>query len=81
MKHFILPVLALLALAACEPTTKGSPAPEAVVAIAGPGQDLNAVTLLEEDGCYWYTYVGPVETTQLPLLSREGRHICTRPQG
>jgi hypothetical protein len=33
---------------------------------------------MPEDGCYWYRYVGPVETTYLPLRTIEGRPICTR---
>jgi hypothetical protein len=35
---------------------------------------------VESDGCYWYRYAGPVEITYLPLLTRDGRMICTRPQ-
>lgn len=53
--------------------------PESVAAIAAPGQDLTAVRLLPEDGCYVYRHVGPVETTFLPLRTVEGRPICTRP--
>jgi hypothetical protein len=30
------------------------------------------------DGCYWYRHIGPVETTMLPLLTVEGRPICTQ---
>jgi hypothetical protein len=30
----------------------------------------------DDDNCFWFSYVGPVETTELPLLTREGRHIC-----
>jgi hypothetical protein len=26
---------------------------------------------VESDGCYWYRYVGPVEVTYLPLLTRD----------
>lgn len=54
--------------------------PEAVVAAAAPSQNLQAVMLREEDGCYWYRHSGPVETTFLPLRTREGRTICIRPQ-
>ena len=54
--------------------------PEEVVAMAGPNQDLSSVQLKEEDGCYWYRYVGPVETTMLPLRTDQGSPICTRPQ-
>ena len=73
---------ALLFLASCGPTTGSGnfvTLPEAVVAMAAPDQDLNTVSL-REDGCYWYQYRGPVETTELPLRSREGRPICTRAQ-
>lgn len=53
--------------------------PEGVLAIAAPWQNLDRVVLLPEDGCYWYQHQGPVETTLLPLRTREGRPICTRP--
>ena len=52
--------------------------PDAVAEIAAPGQDLTAVKIMPEDGCYWYRYVGPVETTFLPLRTIDGRPICTR---
>jgi len=55
--------------------------PDAVAAIAAPYQDLQAVRLRPEDGCYWYRHAGPVETTMLPLRTVDGRPICTRPQG
>ncbi|MDV7142060.1 hypothetical protein R3X27_05130 [Tropicimonas sp. TH_r6] len=51
--------------------------PENVVALAAPSQDLNRVRVAPEDGCYWYQWTGPVETTFLPLRSRDGRPICT----
>ena len=51
--------------------------PEEVIARAAPNQNLDAVTSLEEDGCFWYQHVGPVETTLLPLVSTRGRHLCT----
>ncbi|MDA5095774.1 hypothetical protein O2N63_16915 [Aliiroseovarius sp. KMU-50] len=52
--------------------------PDAVLAVAAPYQDLTAVKLNPEDGCYVYRHVGPVETTFLPLRSVRGRPICTR---
>lgn len=52
--------------------------PEGLLAIAAPYQDLTAVRLNPEDGCYVYRHVGPVETTFLPLRSVRGRPICTR---
>jgi hypothetical protein len=84
----LLPAAAL-ALSACVTTGDVTPAtepgflaqvPEAVAAAAAPGQSLQSVALREEDGCYWYRHSGPVETTLLPLRTREGRVICTRPQ-
>lgn len=81
-------VAGFLALAGC--VTTGDPAaldegflpevPEAVAAIAAPYQDLSAVRVMPEDGCYWYRHQGPVETTMLPLLTTTGRAICTRAQ-
>ncbi|MFC4670774.1 hypothetical protein ACFO5X_19645 [Seohaeicola nanhaiensis] len=54
--------------------------PDDVRAMAAPGQDLSEVRILAEDGCYWYRYAGPVETTLLPLRTQDGRPICTRAQ-
>ncbi len=72
---------ALLALAACaapiEPVAVEPPdLTERLAAIAAPHQDLQAVRLRPEDGCYWYAHVGPVETTMLPLRTVDGRPIC-----
>ena len=50
--------------------------PEGMATMAAPNQDLATVTLLD-DGCYWYQHKGPVETTLLPLVARNGGHICT----
>lgn len=52
--------------------------PESLLAIVAPNQDLNTVRIDPSDGCYVYRYVGPVETTFLPLRSVRGRPICTR---
>jgi hypothetical protein len=52
--------------------------PEAAMEIAAPHQDLTAVRIMPEDGCYWYRHIGPVETTYLPLRTKEGRPICAR---
>lgn len=80
----------LLALAACDvPTGSSDPTeisyietlPEGVTALAAPNQNLQAVTVLPEDGCYWYLHNGPVEATLLPLRSRDGRPICSRAPG
>lgn len=50
--------------------------PEEVVALAAPHQNVSTARLLPDDNCYWYEHVGPVETTLLPLLSRQGGPIC-----
>ncbi|EEX11356.1 putative lipoprotein [Ruegeria lacuscaerulensis ITI-1157] len=78
-------VAILLAVGACTDTASMSGAPgdlakvpEGVIAIADPGQNLNAVRIMPEDGCYWYRHVGPVETTYLPLRTVDGRPICAR---
>lgn len=78
-------ITALLALGACSAPLSRSPeaqpyfleeVPEQVVALAAPNQNLQAVRLKPEDGCYWYNHVGPVETTLLPLRTADGRLIC-----
>jgi hypothetical protein len=75
-------VLAVAALSACVPATPDGESvdlsPE-VRALVGPGQDTSTARI-ESDGCYWYLHRGPVETTYIPLLTREARMICTRPQ-
>ena len=83
----LLPAVLLMAVACAPVGTTGEGAesgfikelPEGVLAVAAPFQDLNAVVLRPEDGCYWYRHRGPVETTFLPLRTVEGRPICTRP--
>ncbi|WP_083100175.1 hypothetical protein [Pseudophaeobacter leonis] len=52
--------------------------PEGVRAIAATNQDLTAVRIDPADGCYVYRYVGPVETTFLPLRTTNGSPICSR---
>ena len=78
--------IALMMLSACvapvggigdEPSRFLQELPESVMAVAAPYQNLRAVVLQPEDGCYWYEHVGPVETTMLPLRTAEGRPICT----
>ena len=51
--------------------------PDSVLAIVGPNQNLSAVRVMPEDGCYWYLYEGPVETTLLPLRTAQGNPICS----
>lgn len=53
--------------------------PDGVLAIAAKNQDLTTVRIDPADGCYVYRYVGPVETTFLPLRADNGRPICSRP--
>ena len=81
------PLLILALTAACEappePGADGLPGvpvemSEDLIAQLAPGQNLENVRLLPEDGCYWYQWAGPVETTYLPLRTREGRLICVR---
>ncbi len=75
---------AFLLLAACDPAGTAdrpiarAPVPESVQAIAAPGQDLSTAYLRPSDGCFWYRYDGPVETTDLPLRTSGGAPICTR---
>lgn len=86
---FLVSPLILLGLAACEPvpTSSGTAGasravtvPDSVAAIAAPYQDLTTARIRSDDGCYWYTHRGPVETTELPLRTDNGSPICTRPQ-
>lgn len=85
-----LSALAVLLLSACSTTTPNSAGgdpeavaelPESVVLMAAPDQDLTSVRLRAEDGCYWYRWVGPVETSYVPLRTTDGRPICTVAQG
>lgn len=88
-KAFLAAPLTLLILAACEPVpSSGGPGgagrvtvPEAVSSIAASHQDLTTARVREDDGCYWYTHLGPVETTELPLRTSNGNPICVRPAG
>ncbi len=83
-KAVFLP-LGLLFLGACasEISAPVAPAPDpaqqmfdTVVAMAGPNQNPQTARLRADGNCYWYTHVGPVEATELPLLTPDGRHIC-----
>jgi len=84
MKLWHLALMAVpLGIAACTPTTPPGATvelPEGVRALIAPGQDTTTARI-ESDGCYWYLHRGPVETTYIPLETRDGRMICTRPQG
>lgn len=83
----LLSALALISLGACgtgitdisaEPEAAAQPdaVPENVLLLAAPGQNLQTARLNPEDQCYWYIHNGPVETTEIPLRSNRGRHIC-----
>ena len=89
MKPALLLVVSSLALAACATgpavNERGESGfieelPEGVLAVADPRQPLDRVLVLPSDGCYWYQWVGPVETTMLPLMTTDARPICTRAQ-
>ncbi|PWK60462.1 hypothetical protein [Roseicyclus mahoneyensis] len=75
-----LGIAAILGLSACVSTTpegQTEELSEEVRALAAPNQDLTQVRI-ESDGCYWYRYEGRVETTFLPLMTRDNRMICVR---
>ena len=87
MRRTYLLLAGTLALSACAAPFGGaggigSPReaelPEAVRALAAPGQDLTTARLRPEDNCYWYDHAGPVETTPIPLRSVEGGKICAQ---
>ncbi len=83
MKHkfFVLGACALLAACGAPTTPEGQTvelSPE-VMALLAPGQNIGTARI-ESDGCYWVLHRGPVETTYIPLLTTEGRMICTRAQ-
>ena len=78
VKAIIGAIAAATILAGCvQPTPEGEVEvlPAEVLALVAPGQD-PASARLEADGCYWYLHRGPVESTYIPLLTREQRMIC-----
>ncbi|WP_254679675.1 hypothetical protein [Celeribacter baekdonensis] len=86
MKYGLV-LVGLMALAGCaDPMAQVTPegfmteVPEGVLQLAAPDQNLNAVQLNPEDGCFWYQHVGPVETTMLPLRTPRGNVICAQQQ-
>lgn len=88
MFHRSLALGAALLLSACvssTPPENASPflqeLPEGLAEAAGPNQNLSEVLILPEDGCYWYQHENAVEQTYLPLLTRDGRPICSQPRG
>ena len=50
--------------------------PPELVNLAAPNQDISTARIIPEDGCYWYEHRGRVETTLLPVMTRDGRRIC-----
>lgn len=77
-------IAAVLVIAGCAVPVVGNDdryeignVPDHVVSMVAPGQDLSSARLLPEDGCYWYTHSGRVETTLVPLRAVGGRPICT----
>ena len=82
-KHYIMIAATVAGLTACTVAPEAQMTdgiPDAVRAIAAPGQDLSTARLLPEDNCYWYSYPGLVETTELPLRDTMGRPICAAPR-
>lgn len=83
LKLWIAGLAVTTALAGCyTPTPEGEVEvlPPEVVALVAPGQDVSTARL-QGDGCYWYLHRGPVESTYIPLLTREDRMICVVAQG
>ncbi len=85
MKTLPLFLGAAFLLAACEPVNDDATGsdtafiaelPEPVRAIAATNQNLEAVAVDPVDNCYVYQHRNAVETTLLPLRTREGRPIC-----
>lgn len=87
MKIIVAALAGSLLLGACAapvppaPAAPALPSPEQqiqdqITAMAAPNQNLATARVHDDDNCFWFSYVGPVETTELPLLTREGRHIC-----
>lgn len=81
----ILITVGAIALSACEVVpakpVQQLPSPQEqimtqLVNLAAPNQNVQAARLNPIDNCFWVPYVGPVETTELPLLSRRGGAIC-----
>ncbi|MFK7753379.1 MAG: hypothetical protein AB8B51_12600 [Sedimentitalea sp.] len=87
MRVLMLLGLATLTVSACDvPGPNGTQSsgalirtvPDGVREVAAPFQDLTAVRINPNDGCYEYRYSGPVETTFLPLRTKNGNPICSQ---
>ncbi|KGJ06685.1 hypothetical protein SAMN04487972_102265 [Paracoccus halophilus] len=59
-------------------TTGPEPVPEAVLALAAPGQAVHTAWMDPADRCYWYLRPSAIETAPvpLPLRTAQGRQIC-----
>jgi hypothetical protein len=77
------PLVAVFLVAACAPPPSTEnpdfsvEVMENLRSIAAPGQNL-ATVQLQADGCYWVEHRNPVETTMLPLMTRDARPVCAR---
>ena len=76
---------AVLFVAACDempnPNAGGAAlvtVPPRVLEIAAKGQDLSAIRINSQDGCYEFRHTNVVETTYLPLRTASGNPICSR---
>ena len=52
--------------------------PPEVAETVAPGQDTSDLRVDARDGCLMYRHVGPVETTYIPLRTKQGRAICIK---
>ncbi len=83
MKLIYTLIAVLTLLGACVPYTPSTPEgetvslPPEVLAVLAPGQAIDTARI-ESDGCYWVEHRGPVETTYIPLKTRDDRLVCTR---
>lgn len=70
--------LAALVLAGCQPAvTQPDPAALSPIVLRYlPAGADPAEVLQGADGCYWYLYDGPLESTYVPLRTPEERFVC-----
>ena len=57
--------------------TRATLPPEVADNVA-PGQDTSDIRVDARDGCLMYRHTGPVETTYIPLRTKQGRPICIK---
>lgn len=86
-KNWAIVMMTLAGLAACTDgedyaSSNGSArqASPQLAELAAPGQDLSRVKLDPSNGCFLYRYRGPIETTYLPVRTRQGNPICAKAQ-